>query len=477
MACNVMHRAIVIGAGPAGLTAAVELLKCGYRPTVLEADTEYVGGLSRTVRHKQFRFDLGGHRFFSKNEAIVKRWKDTLPEDFTVVRRKSHIYFGGKLLPYPLKPLASLRHLGLADGIMSIGSYCFRKLSPIEPECSFEDWVCNRFGDRLYETFFRDYTEKVWGLPCSEISNEWAAQRIGGLSLSSAILNAVGPMLGKRNKIKTLIDAFYYPRLGPGMMWEKTRDDIVLAGGRVLLGRKAVEIKSNGDRIVSVTTSGDMGTEQHTGDLFIVSMPLEATVLAIRPVLPDSVLAAARALSYRGLITVSLIIKNGQEFEDNWLYIQEPELAVGRIQNFRNWSNDMVPIEGVTSLGLEYFCTAGDSLWNSSEQSLCDLAWNDLCTLRLVGPGSIRLDGKVVRMPQAYPVYSRGYSLHVGRIRAELARFRNLQVVGRNGMFRYNNQDHSMMTAILACRRLEGEGVDPWLVNSDAEYIEAGGCK
>jgi protoporphyrinogen oxidase len=352
-----------------------------------------------------------------------------------------------------------------------VASYLKARLCPIRPEPSFEDWVVNRFGRRLFEIFFKSYTEKVWGMPCREISADWAAQRIKGLSLREAVLSA---FRGKKASptAKTLIREFFYPRLGPGQMWEEATRQIRERGGQVLLGHAVEEIHWSGSRIETVTGRTDGGAAlRQEGDGFISSIPLRDLILSMRPAAPDEVVEAARSLRYRDFLTVCLVVNQADIFPDTWIYIHDPSVKVGRVQNYKNWSAAMVPDPKLTSLGLEYFCFEGDGLWTLPEEELRELAAREAAQIGLARPEDV-LKAFIVRMPKAYPVYDRDYQKHVDVIRRWLSRFGNLQPVGRNGMHRYNNQDHSMMTALLAARNIEGGHYDCWQVNTDAEYHE-----
>jgi protoporphyrinogen oxidase len=353
-------------------------------------------------------------------------------------------------------------------------SYALAKLTPIRPERSFEDWVVNRFGRKLFDIFFKTYTEKVWGMPCREISADWAAQRIQGLSLAKALLNALPLSLKHRGAIiKTLIDRFEYPRLGPGMMWEKTRNDISAQGGDVFLGLRVDKILIEGARVLGVEAFRTNGERAFfPGEAFILSMPLRDAVLAMEPPLAANVRAAAQALAYRDFLTVALMVRQADMFPDNWIYVHDPGVKLGRIQNFNNWSPQMVPGKGVTCLGLEYFCFEGDGMWTMSDEELIELGKSEMEALGLLQAKDV-FDGAVVRMEKAYPVYTPDYIHHIRAIRQALDRFSNLQVVGRNGMHKYNNQDHSMMSALLAARNaVEGENWDLWKINTDAQYLE-----
>lgn len=465
---------VIIGAGPAGLTAAYELVKRGQRPVVIEKDPHYVGGIARTIEYHGFRFDIGGHRFFSKSREIETLWEEICGEDFLRRPRKSRIFYRGRFFDYPLRAGNAFRGLGPLEAARCLASFAKSRLFRIRPERSFEDWVVNRFGRRLYEIFFRTYTEKVWGVPCRTISADWASQRIKGLSLWSALVHALFPRRPRSNAtaVKTLIDSFRYPRLGPGMMWELCRDRITARGGRVIMGRSVTAIRHDTKKVLEIETeSVSGGPAILRGSHFLSSMPLRELMECWDPAPPPQVLKAARALTYRDFILVALIVRASQISGDNWIYVHSPGVKVGRIQNFRAWSEDMVPRGDRSCLGLEYFCTEGDALWTTPNDDLVALAGAELEQMGLVRPGDVE-DGCVVRMAKTYPVYDDHYQRHVLTIRGYLEQFPNIQVVGRNGMHKYNNQDHSMMTALLAARNILGARYDVWSVNTDAEYLE-----
>jgi len=459
-----------MGAGPAGLTAAYELAKAGTPPVVLEADT-VAGGLARTVNYKGYRFDIGGHRFFTKVGAVEALWREILGDDLLERPRLSRIYYNGRFFDYPLKPFNALAGLGLAETVRCLASYGYRKLFPRRPVRHYEDWVSNHFGQRLYEIFFKTYTEKVWGIPCTEIQAEWAAQRIKGLSLTSAIKNALLPQrVGKKGEvIKTLIDRFLYPRHGPGMMWERAAKIVAGAGGRVVFEAPVERIHWRGSRVEAVTAGG----ETYSGGHFISSLPIRDLVASFTPQPPAPVRAAAERLRYRDFLTVALILNKRDLFPDNWIYIHESSVKLGRIQNFVNWSPEMVPDPETTCLGLEYFCFEGDELWEASDSELIELGKRELGALGLADPDDVA-DGAVVRMRKAYPVYDHGYDEAVAAVREFTDGLENLQLTGRNGMHRYNNQDHSMLTAMLAARNILGGRYDLWNVNVEQEYHEHG---
>jgi protoporphyrinogen oxidase len=472
----------VIGAGPAGLTAAYLLTKQGRSATVLEADPVYVGGISRTARYKGFLFDIGGHRFFSKSKQVEDFWTEILPDDMLHRPRSSRIFYRGQFYTYPLKAMEALFKLGIIESFRCVFSYAKARAFPIRPARSFEDWVTNKFGSRLFRIFFKTYTEKVWGMSCKEISADWAAQRIKGLSLMTAVLNALKPKrkapTSRDAVIKTLIDSFRYPRRGPGMMWEACAAKIKAQGGEITLGRKVTGLHHDeSEGFWTITHAGaDGDTATLTARHVISSAPLRALAQGISPSLSNQALAAARALKYRDFLTVVLIVKCPDRFSDNWIYIHEPSVLVGRIQNFKSWSPEMVPDPAMNCYGLEYFCFEGDGLWSSSDQSLIERGKEELQKIGLAQASEV-VDGCVVRQPKAYPVYDDDYTTHVATIRNELEkRFPTLHLVGRNGMHKYNNQDHAMMTAMLSVENIiSGRKVyDTWQVNQDAEYHESG---
>lgn len=477
---NTRFKAAIVGAGPAGLTAAYELSKHGASVVVLESDPDYVGGISRTVNYKDFRFDIGGHRFFSKSRDIEDLWTEIGGRDMLERPRSSRIYYRGQFFTYPLKPFEALRKLGFIEATRCLLSFAKARLHPTPNPKTFEDWVINQFGERLFRIFFKTYTEKVWGMSCREISADWAAQRIKGLSLGSAIKHALfsGKPNNRTQVVKTLIDTFRYPRLGPGMMWEAFARKIRAFGGRVHLGQRVIGCRFDSDRrLWTVTThNADGQLEQFSAEHVISSMPVRDLVRQIEPQLSPSVLAAANSLRYRDFLTVGLIVRDKGRFTDNWIYIHDPAVQVGRVQNYKSWSPEMVPDPAYSSYGLEYFCFENDRLWSAPDAELIDLAKSELQRIHLAEVADV-VDGCVIRQRKAYPVYDDSYQQHIDTIRAALEQnFPTLHLVGRNGMHKYNNQDHAMMTALLSARNiLAGERrYDVWAVNQDAEYHEAG---
>lgn len=474
---NIDIEVIIFGAGPAGLTAGYELEKNKKRVQIFEADRKYVGGIARTASYKEFKFDIGGHRFFTKSGKVKELWQELLePENWKYnVPRLSRIYFDGKFFAYPLKAFDTLFKLGIIKSTFYISSYLYFKTFPIKNVRSFEDWVTNNFGKQLYLAFFKTYTEKVWGISCKEISADWAAQRIKGLSLTEAIMNALNSLVPQKkssNKkvIKTLIDNFDYPIYGPGMLWESAKNKIDSLGGQIFMGSKVTKVQLKDKTVKYCEINND--EKQYLANNFISTLPIKELINIIEPTPPSVVIEAANQLKYRDFLTVVLILNEESVFPDNWIYIHEPNVRLGRIQNFKNWSSEMVPQSSRTSLGLEYFCNEGDELWEKKDEELISFGLKEVVQIGITKTASF-LDGTVVRMPKAYPVYDENYKKNVLVIRNWLtSNVKNLQLVGRNGMHMYNNQDHSMLSAYYAARNLLGETWDPWLVNADAEYHE-----
>jgi protoporphyrinogen oxidase len=441
---------------------------------VFEADA-IVGGISRSVEFRGCRLDIGGHRFFTKVPEIQALWHEILGADLLVRPRLSRIYYRGRFFDYPLKPLNALRGLGVVESLRVVASYAGAQLFPQADERTFDAWVSNRFGRRLFEIFFRTYTEKVWGMPCSEISAAWAAQRIKNLNLASALKNAV---VGSRSSngavITSLIERFYYPRLGPGMMWERCQ---VLAASRGIgthVGTRAVRILHDGVRVGAVDVAGPDGVvRREPCSALISSMPLGELLRGMDPPPPAVVSEAAARLRYRDFLIVGLVVARGDLFPDNWIYVHSPEVRVGRIQNFKNWSPEMVADQATSFIGLEYFVTRGDALWSMTDEELIELGANEAAALGLFDRRDV-IEGTVVRMPRAYPVYDGEYAQHVETIRDWLDHFENLFTVGRNGQHRYNNQDHSMLTGLYAARSIAGDRCDVWAVNDEPAFLEEG---
>jgi protoporphyrinogen oxidase len=465
----------IIGAGPAGLTAAYLLGKAGNcRVDVFEKDPVHVGGISRTETYKGFHFDIGGHRFFSKSLEVENLWTEILGDELLVRPRSSRIYYKSRFFSYPLKAFDALSKLGFIESCLCIFSYWNAKIFPVKDPRNFEEWISNHFGKRLFRIFFKTYTEKVWGADCKNISSEWAAQRIKGFSLSAAMRNALfsSPALNT-GTIKTLIDSFRYPKYGPGQMWQSCKKKAECFGVSFYMGRELKSLEKN--------ASGRWTAGLSTGEFFdnydhvISTAPLTQLAHSLGTLASPKLQEAASGLRYRDFITVIVILKDNNAFNDNWIYIHDPGVKVGRIQNFKSWSPFMVPDSSMTCYGLEYFCFDGDFLWKSSDESLSSLAKSELEKIGLALPEEI-IDTCVIRQPKAYPVYDHQYRQHLDSIKDELNLLDGLIVCGRNGMHKYNNQDHSMMTAMLAVKNiLSGKKIyDLWQVNGDAEYLEEG---
>ena len=445
-------------------------LSPAHHMIVLES-SDKVGGIARTETYKDFRFDIGGHRFFTKVEAVNALWHEVCGEEFLVRPRLSRIFYRGKYYDYPLKILNALSNIGIYETVRITLSYLKWRVRPHRVEENFQQWVMNRFGGRLFQHFFRTYTEKVWGIPCFEIRADWAEQRIKSLSLKEAVLSA---FTGRSNST-SLIERFHYPRLGPGMMWEMFRDRIIDRGDEVRMHSRVVRLVHDAERVHAIEVRhglpDDGPTTMLAGDEYISSMPLQELVRAMDPPAPEAVRRAADRLKYRDFLIVILILDHPDPFADNWIYIHSPEQRVGRIQNFRAWSPDLVPDPAKASIGMEYFCDTGSDLWEMDDSNLIELAGKELESLGLAPAHSV-IDGTVIRQTKAYPVYDRDYRVALEVIRHWVEGFENLQVIGRNGMHRYNNQDHSMLTAMLAVRNIMGEDHDLWDVNVERSYHE-----
>ena len=461
---------VIMGAGPAGLTAAWQLIRAGHEVVVWESDPSYVGGISRTVQAEGYRIDLGGHRFFSKSEEVNEIWRQIMPDDFVECPRLSRIYYQGKYFNFPLETMNAFLNLGLVESARILWSGSKARMNRIKPEVSLTQWVTNRFGTHLFETFFKSYIEKIWGVSSDEISAAWAEQLLKGTPLREAVLAAYNGKKAATSAKASIRN--YYPRLGPGQMWETAANKILEKGGGIFLDRRVQTIHWDETGVTHITGTNQAGEFfQQEGSHFLSSIPLRELMLALDPPPPKEVVAAARALRYRDFITVCLIVEREKIFPDTWIYIHDPSVKVGRVQNYKNWSAAMVPDPKFTSLGMEYFCFEGDNLWTATDYDLAQLAIREAAQIGLIKPSEIK-DAFVVRMPKAYPIYDQHYKDHLKVIKEWVCLFANLQPVGRNGMHHYNNQDHSMMTAMLAARNIEGGHYDCWKVNTDAEYIE-----
>ncbi len=460
----------VLGAGPAGLTAAYVLGLRGAQGVVYEADG-LVGGIAKTVEYKGYRFDLGGHRFFTKIAQIERLWEELMGDEFLVRPRLSRIYYKGKYFAYPLQAGDVVSRLGLLESALCSLSYFQAQLNRHWQRMdTFEDWVTANFGSRLYDAFFRSYTEKVWGIPGSEIHAEWAVQRIKDFSFWTALVSALHLT---RSRPTTLIEEFHYPRLGPGQMWEAMRGRVEERGIPVLLNHRITAVHHEHEVVRGLTVETNGRPAGVDVERVVSSVPLSELVLSLDPAPRDEILDAAHRLRYRSLCLVALIIDHEQPFPDNWIYLHDPDTRAGRVQNFGAWSEAMVR-PGTTCLGVEYFCFEGDEIWEMPDEEAVVLATKELAQVGLVDPADV-IDGVKVRVPKAYPMYDGDYKEAVATLRGYLAGFENLVTCGRNGLHRYNNQDHSMWTAILATLNLvDGAAYDVWSVNTEAEYHEEG---
>lgn len=459
---------VILGAGPAGLTAAYMLSKHGIRSVILEK-SNMVGGHARTEVHDGYRFDIGGHRFFSKIEVVNDIWNEVLGEEFLKVPRLSRIYYNDKYFDYPLKLINVLKGLGPLNSFLILMSYLYAQVRPFPREDNLEEWVSNRFGRKLFRTFFKTYTEKVWGIPCTEIRAEWVAQRITNLTFFVALKNAI--FKPKTTVAKTLIDKFDYPRYGPGMMWESMRDKLHDQGSNVMHDAQVVRIERTGNHIDQVIIQRDGQEEAIGGSHFLSTMPIKQFVLGLDPAPPPEIVEAIGKFKYRDFLTVCLIVNKKDLFPDNWIYIHSPKAKVGRIQNFKNWSEAMVPDLSKTSLGMEYFCNAGDELWNMADSDLIELAKEDLEIVGMAEAADIE-GGLVIRQSHAYPVYDADYNSSRDAVHEYLSSFDNLYPAARNGLHRYDNQDHAMFSAILAVENMLGGDHDVWTINTEKEYHE-----
>jgi protoporphyrinogen oxidase len=438
---------VIMGAGPAGLTAAWQLIHAGREVVVWESDPSYLGGISRTVVAEGYRIDIGGHRFFSKSQEVNDVWRQIMPSEFVEIPSHSRIYFKGKFFNFPLDGMNLFTNLGPVEGIKVGLSYLKARMKPVKPATSFAQWAGNQFGRRLYETFYRFHTEKIHGIPGDQISAERAA-----LDMSLPL------------------QKFYYPRLGPGQMWETAAHKIWEKGGSIFLDRKVQTIHWDETGVTHITGTNSKGEFfQQEGSSFLSSIPLQDLMLSLDPPPPKEIQAAARALRYRDFLTICLIVNRAEVFPDTWIYIHDPSVKVGRVQNYKNWSAAMVPNPKFTSLGMEYFCFEGDNLWTATDYDLAQLAIREAVKIGLVEAREVK-DAFVVRTPKAYPIHDQHYQDHLKTIKEWVCLFANLQPVGRNGMHQYSNQDQSMMTAMLAVKNIQGGQYDCWKVNSEAEY-------
>ena len=468
-----MDDIVIVGGGPSGLAAAHEATKHDARVTVLEK-LDRVGGLARTLDFEGSKFDIGPHRFFTTNREVQSLFVETVGNALIQVPRLTRIFYNNKYFDYPLTPLNALFGVGVMSSAAIFASYmAARTRTMLHPKApvNFEDWIVDRFGRRLYQTFFKTYTEKVWGIPCTQIGADWAGQRIKGLSLSSAVINAV--FKPKSKVIKTLVDEFIYPRDGAGQLYEKMATIVEARGSQVTLNSDVRSIRRDGNRVCAIIVDQQGTLTAVEGRKFLVSAPLTDIVEMMNPAAPPEVLDACRSLRYRNHVGVNLLIE-GSPFPDNWIYIHSKEVGMARISNYANFSPAMASRPGLSPMTIEYFTSPGDGVWEAPDAELRERVIAELEHMRIVRRDQV-LGSFVVRSDKAYPVIEIGYERHIAVIKAWLDGFENLLPIGRSGMFKYNNQDHAMYTGILAARTVLGIGqFDPWLVNIDAEYHEGG---
>jgi len=465
------HDVVIAGAGPAGLACALALVRKGRPPLLLEKDSR-VGGLCQTIEFNGYLFDIGGHRFLSKFEEVNELWREFLAGELLRVRRLSRIYYRGRFFKYPLSFFDTFSKLGPAESVRCVASYFKGRVFRPADDTTFEGWIINRFGRRLYDIFFDIYTQKVWAIPCQDLSADWARQRIQGLSLRVALKRAV-IKTGKKAP-KTLTEEFLYPRRGPGEFFDRLQQAVVEGGGRIAFNKKVSAVEHDGRRILAVELGNDRpaGREKVFLTHFVSSLPLPLLVKSLRPPPPGRVLAAAEKLRYRSFLVVNIILNKKDLFPDQWIYVHSPEARLGRIQNYKNWSPDMILDPNKTSLGLEYFCSEGDSLWRKNDIELIDFA---LTELSRIGIGSRKnlISGFVIRRADVYPVYSLDYRAHLGVIRDYLGRFENFQTIGRAGLFRYCNSDLALQMGRYAAERiLGGPARDLWTLGQEQNYLE-----
>lgn len=460
---------VVLGAGPAGLTAAYELGKHNVPSLVFEQSSQ-VGGLARTESYKGYRFDIGGHRFFTKVDEVNTIWHDVLGDEFLTRGRLSRIFYDNKYFDYPLQIKNVVLGLGLINSFLILSSYIYARIRPYPQEVNLEEWVSNRFGRRLFRIFFKTYTEKVWGIPCNEIQAEWAVQRIANLTFFTALKNAI--FKPKEPDVKSLIEEFEYPRLGPGMMWNAMQRKVQKQGSTVNLDSEIIRLKRSGVRINAVVVKTNDGQENVVPvEEILSSIPLKDLISRIDPPPPPEVLAASEKLKYRDFLTITLIVNEANVFPDNWIYIHSPKVKVGRIQNFKNWSPNMVADPSKTCLGLEYFVNVGDDMWSRTDENLVALAKKELQSIGLADAKDIE-DGMVIRQSHAYPVYDSAYTRAKETLKSYVDSLENLQCIGRNGLHRYDNQDHAMLSAIFAVDNIFGATHNLWSINTEGEYHE-----
>lgn len=465
------YNVVIIGAGPAGIAAAFELSKSGKDVLVLEKQDQ-VGGISKTVNHNGYHFDTGGHRFWTKNKEVETLWRETLQDDLLLRPRQSRIFYRNRFFDYPIKPANALKGLGVGTSALVGLSYLYakaKKLGNKKEAETFREWVSERFGSKLFNIFFDTYTQKVWGISTDDLGAEWAAQRIKNLSLWNAALDAL--KLRKKGSVTSLIDEFYYPKLGPGMMYEKMLANAMVNGVKLELGTEVVQLKCKGNKVETVMIRKNGQEELIRTEYVFSTMPLPELMRKLDTPVSDEVTQANERLRFRSFLTANLIVNKKDVMPDTWIYIHEPGIKAGRIQNFKNWSPAMCADENKTNIGMEYFYTAGDEVDKMSDENLQKLAQKELCMMGFAKGDEIE-PANVMRSEDAYPVYKIGYKESLEKVVGRVKEFENLQIMGRGGMFRYNNMDHSILTGLLAARNVLGERNNVFAVNAEADYLE-----
>lgn len=462
----------ILGAGPAGLSCAYEHVKRHRKGLILDKN-KIVGGLARTEIYHGYRFDVGPHRFFTKNDEVDRIWHEIGGDEIIRVPRLTRILYRGKFFEYPLKPFQALFGLGIVTSIQAFCSYLAAQLKEgKENVTSFEDWVVQKFGHKLYSIFFKTYTEKVWGIPCSQIGSEWAAQRIKGLSLTEIIRNAFcGQRKNKKQKVTSLVDEFSYPKQGAGRVYERMRDYVSQHGFDVRTSESVERIEFRDEKYFLHTTTSEGAKHLYSCDALFSSIPLTEFILKLDPTPPAALIASARELYYRDHITVNLILDGPSPFPDNWIYIHSPEVRMARVCEYGNFSKEMLANRNHSALSVEYFCFAHDDLWQKSDEELIQFAITEMKCVGLMKKESV-VDAFVIREKDSYPAYYIGHRKHFEQLKNFVSAFPNLWMIGRGGMYKYNNQDHSMLSGILAARAYDGEKINLWEVNSDENYLE-----
>ncbi len=462
---------VIIGAGPAGLGAALELQKNDIKDILIIDMNAVPGGLSRTVNYKGNKYDIGPHRFFTKNEEVDALWHEILGNDFKVVNRLSRIFYKNKFYNYPLKPLNALKNLGFNESTQAIIDYLISQIKKNDGSLqSFEEWTIKQFGNKLYQTFFKTYSEKVWGIDCKDISVNWATQRIRGLNLYKAIIDSLNPFKNNK-KIKTLIEEFEYPVYGAGMMYEKMASKIGYQGGELLYDSVVKKINIKNNKIESILLNTNNKDVLISAKMFFSSIPLTQTIQMIMPKPEKNIIDAAKTLFFRDHITVNLLVEKDKLFPDQWIYVHSPEVKMARLGNYNNFSTMMTKDKNNAAISIEYFVFINDDIWNMPDKSIIELAKEELHYMKLADKSRV-IDSFVIREANSYPVYFVGYEKYFNILKEYVNSISNLQCIGRGGMYKYNNQDHSLYTGMLAARNYCGANYNIWNVNTDAEYHE-----